>query len=44
MAGSFRAELIKNSKEPIDLYEVSLDTARVENSQNEAPTKESDES
>jgi len=37
MAGSFRAELIKNSKEPIDLYEVSLDTARVENSQNEAP-------
>jgi hypothetical protein len=24
MAGSFRAELIKQSKEPIDLYEVSL--------------------
>src|SRR5262249_847068 len=37
MAGSFRAELIKNSKEPIDLYEVSLDTARVENPQDEAP-------
>jgi hypothetical protein len=30
MAGSFRAELIKKSPEPIDLYEVSLDTARVQ--------------
>jgi signal transduction histidine kinase len=29
MAGSFRAELVKNSREPIDLYEVSLDTARI---------------
>ena len=29
MAASFREELIKNSPEPIDLYEVSLDTARV---------------
>ena len=37
MAGSLRAELIKQSKEPIDLYEVSLDTARVQNSQEETP-------
>jgi signal transduction histidine kinase len=37
MAGSFRAELIKQSKEPIDLYEVSLDTARVQNPQAETP-------
>ena len=37
MAGSFRAELIKQSKEPIDLYEVSLDTARVQNPQEETP-------
>src|SRR5262249_38942765 len=37
MAGSFRAELIKRSKEPIDLYEVSLDTARVKDPQDEAP-------
>ena len=37
MAGSFRNELIKNSKEPIDLYEVSLDTARVQNPQDETP-------
>ena len=37
MAGSFRAELIKKSKEPIDLYEVSLDTARVQNPQEETP-------
>jgi hypothetical protein len=37
MAGSLRAELIKQSKEPIDLYEVSLDTARVQNPQEEAP-------
>ena len=29
MAGSFRAEVLKKSPEPIDLYEVSLDTARV---------------
>ena len=27
MAGSFRAELIKTSPEPVDLYEVALDTA-----------------
>ena len=37
MAGSFRAQLIKNSKEPIDLYEVSLDTARVGSRQDEVP-------
>src|SRR5262245_22931302 len=37
MAGSFRAELIKRSKEPIDLYEVSLDTARVKDPQDEMP-------
>jgi signal transduction histidine kinase len=37
MAGSFRAELIKNSPEPIDLYEVSLDTARVQDPQDEGP-------
>jgi C4-dicarboxylate-specific signal transduction histidine kinase len=30
MAASFRAELVKKSPEPIDLYEVSLDTARVQ--------------
>ena len=30
MASSFRAELIKKSPERIDLYEVSLDTARVQ--------------
>ncbi|HSY57500.1 MAG TPA: hypothetical protein VK834_13705, partial [Bradyrhizobium sp.] len=33
MAGSFRAELVKKSPEPIDLYEVSLDTARVQDPQ-----------
>ena len=35
MAGSFRAELIKKSPEPIDLYEVSLDTARVQDPHDE---------
>jgi hypothetical protein len=35
MAGSFRAELIKKSPEPIDLYEVSLDTARVQDAHDE---------
>ena len=30
MAVSFRSELIKKSPEPIDLYEVSLDTARTQ--------------
>jgi hypothetical protein len=37
MAASFRAELVKRSPEPIDLYEVSLDTARVQNPKDEAP-------
>jgi PAS domain S-box-containing protein len=37
MAASFRAELIKKSPEPIDLYEVSLDTARVQGSQDDEP-------
>src|SRR5215468_1717175 len=37
MAGSFRAELIKKSSEPIDLYEVSLDTARVHDPMDEGP-------
>jgi len=37
MAGSFRAELVKKSTEPINLYEVSLDTGRVEDAQHEEP-------
>ena len=37
MAASFRAALIKQSPEPIDLYEVSLDTARVQDPQDEGP-------
>ena len=37
MASSFRAELIKKSPEPIDLYEVSLDTARVQELHEEGP-------
>ncbi|HET7166379.1 MAG TPA: ATP-binding protein [Pseudolabrys sp.] len=37
MAGSFRADLVKKSGEPIDLYEVSLDTARIQNPREEAP-------
>ena len=37
MAGSFRVELIKQSPEPINLYEVSLDTARVQDPQDEGP-------
>jgi signal transduction histidine kinase len=37
MAASFRAELVKKSPEPIDVYEVSLDTARAQNQQDEAP-------
>ena len=37
MAGSFRAELVKKSPEPIDLYEVSLDTAHVKGPQDEGP-------
>jgi hypothetical protein len=34
---TFREELVKNSPEPIDLYEVSLDTARVQNPHDEEP-------
>src|SRR4051794_36981430 len=37
MAGSFRVELLKKSKEPINLFEVSLDTARAQSRQDEAP-------
>ena len=37
MASSFRAELIKKSPEPIDLYEVSLDTARLQQLHEEGP-------
>jgi len=37
MAGSFRGELIKKSPKPIDLYEVSLDTARVQDPKDEGP-------
>ena len=37
MAASFREELIKNSPEPIDLYEISLDTARVQDPNDEGP-------
>jgi signal transduction histidine kinase len=37
MAGSFREELVKRAKEPIDLYEVSLDTARVITPEDETP-------
>ena len=37
MASSFRSELIKKSPEPIDLYEVSLDTARVQQLHEEGP-------
>jgi signal transduction histidine kinase len=38
MAGSFRAELIKTSSDPIDLFEVSLDTAKkIRSPEDEAP-------
>ena len=37
MAANFRAELIKKSLEPIELYEVSLDTARAQEPGEEAP-------
>ncbi|MGA9954766.1 MAG: ATP-binding protein [Bradyrhizobium sp.] len=37
MAAEFREQLIKNSSEPIDLYEVSLDTARVSDPRDEEP-------
>src|SRR6476469_11068141 len=37
MAASFRAEIIRRSPEPIELYEVSLDTARVQDPNDDAP-------
>jgi len=37
MAGGFHAQLIKKSPEPIEFYEVSLDTARVREPQDETP-------
>ena len=37
MASSFRAEIIKKSPQPINLFEVSLDTARVQDSTEDAP-------
>jgi signal transduction histidine kinase len=37
MAASFRGNLIKTSPRPIDLYEVSLDTARVHTPEDDAP-------
>jgi len=36
-AASFRAGLVKKSPQPIDLYEVSLDTARVKDPKDEGP-------
>jgi hypothetical protein len=40
MAASFRAEMIKRSPQTIDFYEVSLDTARVQDSREDAPVVE----
>ena len=37
MAASFRAEIIRRSPEPIELYEVSLDTARVQDPKDDGP-------
>ena len=37
MAASFRAEIVRRSPGPIDLYEVSLDTARVQDTKDDAP-------
>ena len=37
MAAGFRVELVKDSPNPVDLYEVSLDTARVQSQKDEAP-------
>ena len=37
MAASFRAELVKKSPQPIELYEVSLDTARAQTSRDDGP-------
>ena len=40
MAGRFREELVKHSPSPIDLYEVSLETARFKEADDEAPLVE----
>ena len=37
MAASFRAEIVKKSREPVELFEVSLDTARVQDTKDDAP-------
>jgi hypothetical protein len=37
MAASFREEILKKSPEPIDIYELSLDTARIRNPDDELP-------
>jgi signal transduction histidine kinase len=37
IAGSFRAEIVRKSPEPIDLYEVSLDSARIRGPDDEKP-------
>jgi signal transduction histidine kinase/ABC-type uncharacterized transport system substrate-binding protein len=37
MAASFREEILKKSPEPIDVYELSLDTARIRNPDDELP-------
>ncbi len=37
MAGGFREGLIKKTSEPIDLYEVSLDTARIKTPRDDGP-------
>ena len=37
IAASFRAEIVKKSPQPIDIYEVSLDTARAQDPAEEAP-------
>src|SRR5579872_2928902 len=37
MAASFHTELVKDSPNPIDFYEVSVDTARVQDREGEAP-------
>ena len=40
MAASFRAEIIKRSPRPINLYEVSLDTARAKETSDDGPFTE----
>src|SRR5260370_17010299 len=41
MAASFPAEIIRRSPEPIELYEVSLEPARVQDPNDDAPFFES---